>query len=162
MCMARYCRELCSGPLYGTSYNDQCSCGPVPAKQKIDLIHPQPVTTLTSPPKVLAFLGEDVQDDEIAYDLGILMNFPCRVAHPVTVYPYTRNLIKVASPASELWLTESCGDMLEKHQLMVIPRTMDIVLRRRFEVYGVDLSAKPIFFRKKYGRRIRISSSGLH
>lgn len=76
---------------------------------------------------VMSLLGEDVQDNVMAYGLKNLKYFPRDVARTITVQPCNQPLITVTSLGDGLSLIGSCHDRVESHQFMIAWGILDII-----------------------------------
>lgn len=65
----------------GTSYIHRCTCGLFPPRLKVVPEHSCLVKVLTSLPKVMSLLMEDIRHEVAAYNLGCLRYFLSPTAH---------------------------------------------------------------------------------
>lgn len=85
--------------------------------------------------KVIWLLAGDVHYDANSKVLGTRMIFPCHVACPKTVQPYTQWFLMAASPVAPLLLIKSGRDLMANYQSVITWRTVDISSGRPFKVY---------------------------
>lgn len=81
----------------------------------------------------MSFLHEDVGDDGIAYGSGNQEYFPCLLVCLITEIPFTNAPIRVGSQTTVLSLIDWRSDVVEKHQSIIAPGTMDMFLGPSFQ-----------------------------
>lgn len=140
--MSWCCRELCNGPITLAVKHLLVYRWHLLNWTKARGNTLSPIAVLTSLPRVIWLMHEDVQDEAMAYDSRKLKYHYSFTTLSPTIQPYTQACITVTSPAAALLLIASPRDMVEKHQSMNARRTRKIFLARPFQVYVAHLPTK--------------------
>lgn len=96
----------------------------------------------------MSLFENDARNDIIVYGSKRLRYFPCHVARPLAVQPYTQARTTVTSPAAGLLMKESSRDKVEMYQSMITQGAMDTFQGRLFQIHVANLSAKRVIFIK--------------